>query len=326
MSRITVTTLALSLATLLSASAAEALKFEPVNPKDLPAGVRSALWVRDCGPGFGDKQCTPNEKHFATGDSERLALVLSARRYDEIWLASNGGVLTEGVGVGEVFRRFQATVRIPPGRACVSSCTVAFLGGVFRFIDNGATYEVHSASLFLNRESDDDWLTGIVQNPQSLGDWADRLLLGFDIRSNHIEGARESAQDLFQHFQKALHPLGQLPPGREDTNRGLLRNWVRSGSPGRYRSSPQFQQDVAAVRREGIPAVQEILMRLERETMQVAIDELRTMLPQLGPRAEPALRMLETMYSSRITGTASLSYETLLQMGYITKVFDPSKP
>jgi len=67
-------------------------------------------------------------------------------------------------------------------------------------------------------------------------------------------------------------------------------------------------------------------MRLERESMQQAIDELRPMLPSLGPRAEPALHMLETMYTSRITGTASLSYETLLQMGYITKVFDPSKP
>jgi hypothetical protein len=117
-----------------------------------------------------------------------------------------------------------------------------------------------------------------------------------------------------------------LPPGREDANRMVLRNWLRAAQPSRYRSSPQFQQDVATVKREGVAAVQEILMRLERDTMQVAIDELRRLLPELGPRAEPALRMLETMYSSRITGTASLSYETLLQMGYITKVFDPSKP
>ena len=325
--RLTLTTLLLALASLLSASSAEALKFELVNPKDLPAGVKTALWVRDCGPSFGDKQCDEDERGFAVGDGARLAQVLSQRRFDEIWLASNGGVLDEGLAVGEVFRRFQATVRVPPGRNCISSCTVAFLGGAFRFIDNGATYQVHAASLFLSRQSDDRWLTEVVQNPQSaLVEWADRLLQGFDIRGHHLGGARESAQDLFQHFQKALYPLGQLPAGREDTNRSLLRNWLRSATPTRYGNSSQLQQDVAAVKREGIAAAQEILMRLERDTMQTAIEELRPLLPQLGPRAEPALKMLETMYSSRITGTASLSYETLLQMGYITKIFDPSKP
>jgi hypothetical protein len=325
--RLSTAVLALSVATLGFAPAAEALKFELVNPKDLPAGVKSALWVRDCGPSFGDKQCDEDEEGFSEGDSNRLAQILSTRKFDEIWLASNGGVLDEGLGVGEVLRKFQATVRVPPGRNCISSCTVAFLGGVFRLIDQEATYQVHAASLFLERRSDDRWLTEVAQNPQStLAEWADRLLLGFDLRGNHFTGSREYGMQLFMHFQKALHPLGQLPPGREDMNRAVLRNWLRSGGPSRYRSTPQLQQDVATVNREGVAAVQGILMRLERETMQVAIDELRPLLPQLGPRAEPALRMLETMYTSRITGTASLSYETLLQMGYITKFFDPSKP
>jgi hypothetical protein len=325
-SRVAVTTLTLAVITLLAAPPAEALKFELVNPKDLPSGVTTALWVRDCGPAFGDKQCGEDEDGFSVGDSVRLAQILSTRKFDEIWLASNGGVLDEGVAVGEVLRRFQATVRVPPGRNCISSCTVAFLGGAFRYIDSGATYQVHAASLFLSRQSDDRWLTEVVQNPQSaLVDWSQRLLQGFDIRSNHLDGARESAQQLFLHFQKALHPLGQLPPGREDANRVVLRNWVRSAAPSRYGNSAQLQQDVAAVKREGVAAAQEILMRLERETMEVAISELRVLLPQLGPRAEPALKMLETMYSSRITGTASLSYETLLQMGYITRIFDPAK-
>ena len=313
-------------AALLAATPAQALKFEPVSAKDLPAGVKSALWVRDCGRAFGDKQCSESETMFSVGDSARLAAQLMARRYDEVWLASGGGVLDEGLAIGEVLRRFQMTVRVPPGRQCVSSCTVAFLGGAFRFIDEGATYEVHAASLFLDTDLDDPWMKDVAADPPAgLVEWNDRLLNGFDLQRHRISGSRESAQQLLLHFQKALHPLGQLPAGREETNRDLLRKWVRAATPSSYRGSAQLQRDVDAVRREGVVAVQQILMRLERDGMQVAIDELRQMIPNLGPRAEPALRMLETMYSSRITGTASLSYETLLQMGYITKIFDPLK-
>jgi len=311
---------------MLGAAPASALKFEPVDPKLLPPGVKSALWVRDCGRAFGDKQCAEGEDMFSTGDSGRLAAILSARRYDEVWLASGGGVLEEGLAIGEVLRRFQMTVRVPPNRECVSSCTVAFLGGVFRFIDPGASYQVHAASLFLDTDLDDPWMKDVLADPKTLVNWADRLLTGFDLRRQHIDGARESAAALLLHCQKALHPLGQLPAGREAANRGLLQRWVGSSTVSSYRNSPQYAADMAAAKREGVPAVQQILMRLERDTMQQAIDELRPMLRDLGPRAEPALRMLETMYSSRITGTASLSYETLLQMGYITKIFDPLKP
>jgi hypothetical protein len=80
---------------------------------------------------------------------------------------------------------------------------------------------------------------------------------------------------------------------------------------------------VGRIRREGVPAAQEILMRIERDSMQVGLEEIRSILPSLGPRAEPALRMVETMYSSRITSTAVLSRQTLVQMGYVTELFDP---
>ena len=131
MNRLTVITLSLALASLLSASRAEALKFELVNAKDLPAGVKTALWVRDCGPSFGDKQCDEDERGFAVGDGARLAQVLSQRRFDEIWLASNGGVLDEGLAVGEVFRRFQVTVRVPPDATASARAPSPFLAGRF---------------------------------------------------------------------------------------------------------------------------------------------------------------------------------------------------
>ncbi|MEQ1575850.1 MAG: hypothetical protein ABL993_16545 [Vicinamibacterales bacterium] len=312
---------------LLSAARVEALKFEPVDSKLLPQGVKSALWVRDCGKqGFKDQNCPEAETMFFKGDGARLAGELTAKKYDEIWLVSGGGNLDEGVGVGEVFRRFQATVRVPRGYRCVSSCTVAFLGGVFRYLDEGSTYEVHAASRFLNEEVDGQSMKALLEDPDTaLREWAELLLLGADMRSGRFKGARESAQILLLHFQKALHPLGMLPPGREDANRDRFRSLLRTQPPFVYPQSPQLAQDVARIKREGVPAAQDILMRIERDSVQLAIDELRAALPSLGPRAEPALKMLEAMYSSRITSTAVLSRQTMVQMGYVTELFNPNR-
>ena len=312
---------------ILFGARAEALKFEPVAQDLLPAGVKTALWVRDCGiRGFKDPKCTEAEGSFSTGDAARLARELMARRYDEVWLASGGGNLDEGVGVGEVLRRFQATVRVPPGQQCVSSCTVAFLGGVFRYIDEGATYEVHAASRFLETDPEGRNMTELVADPEpNLREWAELLLYGANTQTGRFKGARESAQILFVHFQKALQPLGVLPAGQEDATGARFRNRLRTTPPLIYVQSRQLADDAARIRREGVPAAQEILMRIERDSMQEAIDEIRAELPSLGRRADPALRMLETMYSSRITATALLSRQTLVQMGYVTQLFDPGR-
>jgi len=321
-------TVLISVALLLCASRAEALKFEPVNPKLLPPGVKSALWVRDCGKqGFQDRNCGESESSFFKGDADRLTRELTGKSYDEIWLASSGGNLDEGIGIGEVLRRFQATVRVPPGYRCVSSCTVAFLGGVFRYLDEDASYEVHAASRFLSEDVDGESMKTLLADPEGdLRDWSRLILLGANMQNGgRFRGARELAQTLFLHCQKALHPLGVLPPGREDQNRQRLQALLRSTPRLVYPESRQFVQDVARVKREGVPAAQDILMRIERDSMQQAIEEIRIELPSLGPRAEPALRMLETMYSSRITSTALLSRQTLVQMGYVTELFDPTQ-
>jgi hypothetical protein len=322
-----VRTAALIVLVLTCAARAEALKFEPVSANQLPANVKSALWVRDCGKqGFKDPKCTDAETMFSAGDATRLTRELMSRSYDEVWLASGGGNLDEGVGVGEVLRRFQVTVRVPPGYRCVSSCTVAFLGGVFRYLDDGATYEVHAASRFLESDADGRNMKELIADPEpNLREWAELLLYGADLQNGRFKGARESAQILFLHFQKALHPLGVLPPGQEEATRARFKSMLRTTPPLSYVQSRRLADDVAQIRREGVPAAQEILMRIERDSMQEAIEEIRADLPSLGRRAEPALKILETMYSSRITGTAVLSRQTLVQMGYVTQLFDPAK-
>ena len=97
-------------------------------------------------------------------------------------------------------------------------------------------------------------------------------------------------------------------------------------APPLYEGTAQLQQDAERITREGETAAHEVLMRIERDAMASAIAELRKILPELGPRAEPALNMLESMFSSRIVLTAELSQETMLKMGYITRIFNPQQP
>ena len=69
-----------------------------------------------------------------------------------IWLNSAGGNLFAGMQLGRIIRRRGASTHIIDARTllpgeCYSACSLAFLGGVYRFNDNGARYGVHSASL-----------------------------------------------------------------------------------------------------------------------------------------------------------------------------------
>jgi hypothetical protein len=69
-----------------------------------------------------------------------------------IWLNSPGGNLFAGMQLGRVIRKHGASTHIIDSRTllpgeCYSACSLAFLGGAFRFNDNGGRYGVHRASL-----------------------------------------------------------------------------------------------------------------------------------------------------------------------------------
>ncbi len=82
---------------------------------------------------------------FTAGDSDRLSTFLStAGHISEVWLDSGGGNAEEGPKVGEVLRTKMLATRVANGYACISSCSMAFLGGVLRYIDDGAIYGIHT--------------------------------------------------------------------------------------------------------------------------------------------------------------------------------------
>lgn len=79
------------------------------------------------------------------GDANNLNSVLNSdRTISEIWLHSGGGDAAEGTKIGRVIRNHKLPTRIPSRYQCISSCSIAFLGGIVRRIDNGAAYGVHT--------------------------------------------------------------------------------------------------------------------------------------------------------------------------------------
>ena len=102
---------------------------------------------------FRDTALVYLDGRIDAGAPDRLAEALSGvDGRIAIWLNSPGGNLFAGMQLGRVIRKHGASTHIIdpqtllPGE-CYSACSLAFLGGAYRFSDNGARYGVHRASL-----------------------------------------------------------------------------------------------------------------------------------------------------------------------------------
>ncbi|MBK9978399.1 MAG: hypothetical protein IPP20_10790 [Gemmatimonadetes bacterium] len=320
-----------------------ALLFEAVRDQ---AG-HSVLFIRDCGRGniprdvgrFGVSNCESYQKRFASpgwyparegkdsvwydGDSLHFAGALRGARFEEVWLFSGGGNLNQGIEIGRLLRRARMTVRVPnvarvrtamqwpspSGEvACVSACTVAFMGGLFRYLDPDATYEVHSASI-----------AATALDPRLIAQMASGKLR--DLVEQECLSARFMAARLFTHFQNTLL-LTTANPQRSENLQDFMRFARAGGREVPYAESDELR-DLTRIRDEGLAAMQDIYMRIERQCMNAAIASLRERIGDTEPRARPALRMLEVMYEVSIKDTASLTRETMLRMGYLTQEIDP---
>jgi hypothetical protein len=290
---------------------------------------QTILFVHDCGklPDENEDDCKvwqesvsgPSPEDGYPGDARALDQLLSTREktgkpYDEVWLFSYGGMLEEGIETARVLRQHHATVRVRKGTSCISSCTVIFMGGYFRYVEEGASYRVHSGSSFSEGTIDKGapasrLLVQAAKDP-------DKAFRNFAEEEQVSE--REMAFRLQRLFQNTLLiPLGL----RVSESEGEAERWAESNLPHWDYLDAQNQQRAADVQRfkaEGSACLQDIAMRMERDAMAQAIQDLRAILPSLGKRAGPALDMVSAMYMTSIKETSDLSHETMLRMGYIT--------
>jgi hypothetical protein len=85
----------------------------------------------------------------------------------EVWFNSPGGDSAQGQEMGRAIRTLGVPTRIRSRAFCVSACSVAFLGGVFRTVESGGAYTVHMFSNF-SGYSVDQALQNRVKDLQSL--------------------------------------------------------------------------------------------------------------------------------------------------------------
>ena len=306
----------------LAAPAARALLFEPLRDKD---GKRWILVIRDCGSDDGDAGCKSYQMKFSgpgvyqtesgpekyPGDSAVLAGELARREYHEVWLFSGGGDLHQGVAVGRLLRESGLPVRVPVDAECVSSCTVAFMGGLLRYLDAGASYHVHSSSGVLrldDREGKLEFYREVLGSLDKLADFA----------TSKRSDARLWAARLLRHFQNTLlaqrgYRKAPDEPGADPS----LSHWVRDRR--RLYPDDELERFRARYRSEGDAAAQDILMRIERDAMTSAISGLEPMLKALGPRSQPALEMVKVMFKVGIKDSFVLTRDTMYTMGYLTQ-------
>jgi hypothetical protein len=267
------------------------------------------------------------------------SLLRSPKPFDEVWLLSGGGDVDAGVGFARTLRRHGMTVEVPADYQCISACTIAFMGGALRYIDGNAAFRVHSASMYEGGVSKQ-----IAQEFQQDPDAA----LSRVARSQQID-ERYLALRLMTLFQNTLTlPLRSAPRPENDAD---FCRWAGgsystiSFSGGRSRGycdtegqtlvSPHLAYadsknavraaDVALIRREGPAAYQDILMRVERDCMSLALDDLELEVAERGPRAKPALKMLRAMFMTSITDTSYMTHLQLVTMGYVTESIELPK-
>jgi len=123
----------------------------PDDDRKVPMAV--TVVPRSKSDAFRDTALVSLDGPIDSGAPDRLSTALNGVNGKiAVWLNSPGGNLYAGMQLGRVIRAHGASTYIINSRTflageCYSACAVAFLGGVYRFNNNGAHYGVHRASL-----------------------------------------------------------------------------------------------------------------------------------------------------------------------------------
>ncbi len=280
-------------------------------------------------------KCSRYETHFAVaakgyeGDPALFRRALRQSGIREIWIISGGGQVQAAIEMARDLRHSGLPVRVPNAKEvglpvkvhpwCVSSCTVFFMGGVLRYIDQGATYQVHSASLW---QTEVDWHDDATpaQPPTveaEIGEIASSPEKALRVFAQaEQKEARVMALQMLRLFQNTLLIPTRRAPVSEDEDEITAEATAQLPAL-EYLTSRKEQQDEQRIRAEGRAAVQDIMMRVEREQMAAAIRWLEGR-SDLGYRADSALEMLRMMYMESIRETSTLSESELERRGYVT--------
>lgn len=146
---------------------------------------------------------------FKKGDTGRVAKYLSQNsNTQEILFHSPGGLLKEGIQIGQDIRRRSLLTRIPTKASCVSACVWAFLGGIIRIVDKDAKVGVHMATLIFNEELIGHYKTKLDRRSKQDIDVPLRLIMAMTEKA-----AAKAAAIKAEHLVKMGVSLKLLAPG-----------------------------------------------------------------------------------------------------------------
>lgn len=314
-------------AAMLVATSARALVFEPIERDG-----KSILLIRD-GDSAKPQECAPRVRGvdpfcgFALGDGEALRELLRRRQFAEIWLASGGGVLIEGIAVGRAIREHSLAsgrlipVRIRDGHRCISSCTVAYLGGLERHKDPGGTYEVHSGSRYQGLTVQSQLPT--VQRDRMIpatAVLADPEKLFIEVAKGTVVAAMGVIPQLVDYFLD-MHVNVLESRARRSSNPRAILDMIASD----FRDPAALADDVltqaaAEIRVGGIAVLQKRLMDVERSTINEVIRVLDANRDKLGRFANRAIDNVRIMYgAASIVWTGPLPEETMREFHYLRR-------
>ena len=184
----------------------------------LLAFVLSALLVIANGTGHAVELTTRNyagqpvlyiHGSFEADDGGRVADYLKAHpETREVHFHSPGGLLREGIAVGQVLRDASLATRVPGNAVCVSACVWAFLGGVIRIVDADAKFGVHMSTLIFNEE-----LIGVLKEKLSEQSYEDIDVPLRYFMARTEKAAARAAADKAEHLVRMGVSLRLLAPG-----------------------------------------------------------------------------------------------------------------
>jgi hypothetical protein len=193
---------------------------EPQTPMTVKVVPRSDSGV------FRDTTLVYLDGRIDADAADRLSRALGGvKGKTAIWVHSPGGNLFAGMQLGRVIRTHGAWTYIIDSRTllpgeCYSACSLAFLGGVYRFNDNGGRYGVHRASL---RGDPADGARGVEQDLSAA--------VGSYIREMGVDAR------LLDLWMKAAPDEMYVLSPREATSLGVVNNgrrpphWSTTASP-----------------------------------------------------------------------------------------------
>ncbi len=285
-----------------------------------------AQWKAKCGGGF----CDAGDGY--AGDAERLTRQLASKPYKEVWLYSNGGSVTAGIDVGLALRDVTATVRVPRGRDCISACTIAFMGGRWRYVDDPFSFKVHSASAFTKLESVDARLA------RAGGDWRKLAALVYVVTADNLFRLVSYFDDTSTSMQAPavranLQAVAAALRGQATSSPSALVRAARqtgaSTEPAerwaercleRLRLSMGGQSLDDRLALEGPALRHTVALQIERQAAADVIAEIRGRLGTDARTHVAGLDKVDVMYSTTIIDVFEPSQVVLVNRGYVSAI------